>query len=98
MRNGRHIGAARTRSFQTLAIAALLRGEGKHLLDMLPIDQIVEPCLEIFRPEISIVDVISVLPDVAAKQRPAAVNERVLAVRGLGDLELAVLRCKPAPA
>src|SRR5215210_3980069 len=65
---------------------------------MLPIHQIVEPGLEIFRPEIPVVDVIGMLPDVAAEQGPAAMRQRVLAVRSLGDRKLAVLQREPAPA
>jgi hypothetical protein len=38
------------------------------------------------------------LPHVDAEDRRAAVDERVLAVRGLGDLELAVLHRHPGPA
>src|SRR6516162_2316134 len=52
----------------------------------------------LFRPEIAIVDVVSVLPYVAAKQRPAAVNQRVLAVGCLGNFELPILQREPAPA
>src|SRR6476620_2565912 len=45
-----------------------------------------------------LVDVVGVLPDVAAENRRRAVNQRALAVRGLGDFELAVLDRQPAPA
>src|SRR4051794_6942327 len=38
------------------------------------------------------------LPDVAAEDRKSAVHQRILAVRGLGDFELAVLDLQPAPA
>ena len=66
---------------------------------MLPVDEIVEPGFEIFRPRVAVVDVIGVLPNIAAEQRPAAMNERVLAVRRLGHFELAVLvEGEPAPA
>src|SRR6476620_1389827 len=86
------------KSPQIAAFSALLRRECEHLLDVIPVDQIVEPGLEVFWPEIAIVDVIRVLPHVAAKQRPAAMNKRVLAVWRLGDFELAVLEREPAPA
>src|SRR5262245_11297288 len=58
----------------------------------------VEPGVEIFRPLVAIVYVVGVLPHIAAKKRPAAVHERILAVRSLGDFELAVLDRQPAPA
>src|SRR6476469_8164815 len=86
------------KSPQIAAFSALFRRECEHLLDVVPVDQIVEPGFEILWPQIAIVDVIRMLPDVAAKQRPAAVNQRVLAVRSLGDLELAFLEREPAPA
>jgi hypothetical protein len=40
----------RCKSPETGAIGALLRRQSEHLLDVIPIDQIVEPSLEIFRP------------------------------------------------
>src|ERR1700736_4776065 len=92
------IAMNRWKSPQIAAISALFRRESEHLLDVVPIDQIVEPGLEIFRPQVAIVDVIGVLPHVAAEQRPAAMNKWVLAVRCLGDFELAVLQREPAPA
>src|SRR6476646_8742740 len=92
------IATNRCKSPQIAALSTLFWREFEHLLDVIPVDQIFEPGLEVFWPEIAIVDVIRVLPHVAAKQRPAAMNKRVLAVWRLGDFELAVLEREPAPA
>src|SRR5258708_27666256 len=45
-----------------------------------------------------VVDVVGVLPDVAAEDRRGAMDQRAFAVRGLGDFQLAVLDLQPAPA
>jgi len=57
--------------------------------DMLPVDEIVEPGLEVLRPRI--IDVIAVLPDIDAKDRLRSVHQRVLAVGSLLNFEFAVL-------
>src|ERR1700733_13230342 len=54
--------------------------------------------LQIIRTAVAIVDVVGVLPDVAAEDRRGAMHQWALAVRGLGDFELAVLDLQPAPA
>src|SRR6516165_8585155 len=82
-----------------------LRGEGeewllpgKHLRHMFPIDEMVHERLEVVRPAVAIIDVVGVLPDVAAQDGPRAMHQRVLAVRRLGDRDLAILDGKPTPA
>src|SRR5262249_25887385 len=74
------------------------RREREHLLDVSPVDEMVEPSFEIFRPFVAVVDVIGVLPHVDAKDWPAALDKRVLTVWRLGHLELAILDGKPRPA
>src|SRR6266478_8477019 len=54
--------------------------------------------LQIVRTAVAIIDVVGMLPDVAAEDRGGAMNQRALAVRRLGDFELAVLDLQPAPA
>src|SRR5262245_7931149 len=54
--------------------------------------------LQVIRTTVAVVDVVGVLPDVAAEDRGRAVHQRVFAVRRLGDLELATLDREPAPA
>src|ERR1700737_3140590 len=54
--------------------------------------------LEIIRAAVAIIDVIGMLPDVAAEDRRGAMHQRALTVRGLGDFKLAVLDLQPAPA
>src|ERR1700758_1263594 len=56
-----------------------------HLGDVLPIDHMVHESLEVVRPPVAVIDVVGVLPHVAAEDRLAAVHQRVLAVGGLGD-------------
>src|SRR6476620_6212326 len=65
---------------------------------MLPVHQMVEKCLQIVRSPISIVNVIGMLPNVAAEYRRCAVHERILAVGRLADDQLAVLHRDPGPA
>ena len=92
------IAMNRCKSPQIAAFSALFRRECEHLLDVIPVDQIVEPGLEVFWPEIAVVDVISVLPHVAAKQRPAALNQGVLAGGRIGDFGLAARERDASPA
>src|SRR5271166_5478188 len=58
----------------------------------------VDPRSEVVWSAVAVVDVIGMLPHVDAEDRLAAMDERVLAVRRLGDLDLAVLEAEPAPA
>src|SRR3954452_24080323 len=67
-------------------------------LDVFPVDEVFHERLEIVGTAVAVVDVIGVLPDVAAQDRGGTVHQRIIAVRGLGDLELAVLDLEPAPA
>src|SRR5690606_23853617 len=57
------------------------------LLDIFPVDQVVDEGLEILRTGVAVVDVVGVLPHVDAEDRLGARNERRLAVRGLRDHE-----------
>ena len=43
------------------------QGRYREFLDMLPVDEIIEPGLEVFGPGVAIVDVIAVLPHIAAE-------------------------------
>ena len=54
--------------------------------------------LEVVRPAVAVIDVVGVLPDVAAEDRLGALHQRAFAVGGLHDRELAVLDGDPAPA
>src|SRR5512139_1660183 len=67
-------------------------------LHVFPVHEVLDERLEVVRAAVAIVDVVGVLPDVAAEDRGGAVHQRILAVRGLGDFELAVLDLQPAPA
>src|ERR1700759_5843862 len=75
-----------------------LSGLFEQLLDVFPVHQMIDERLQIVRTAVAIIDVVGVLPDVAAEDRRGAMNQRALAVRGLGDLQLAVLDRQPAPA
>src|SRR4249919_1450768 len=70
----------------------------EQFVDIVPVDQMIAKRLQIVRAAVAVVDVVGVLPDVTAENRRRAVNQRALAVRGLGDFELAVLDRQPAPA
>ena len=52
----------------------------QHGLDVLPVDEIVEPGLEVFRARVAIVDVVAVLPDVDAEDWRGSVHERIFAI------------------
>src|SRR6185312_10083026 len=73
-------------------------GFPEQLFDVLPVHEVFQERLQIVGPAVAIVDVVGVLPDVAAEDRGGAVHQRILAVRRLGDFELAVLHLEPAPA
>src|SRR6187549_2378399 len=73
-------------------------GLAVHLLDVVPVDQAVPERLEVFRPGVAVVDVIGVLPDIAAEDRARALDQRAFAVGRLVDHQLAVLDGDPAPA
>src|SRR3982751_5737166 len=70
----------------------------EQLVDIVPVDQVIAERLQIVGTAVAIVDVVGVLPDVAAEDRRRAMDQRAFAVRGLGDFELAVLDRQPAPA
>src|SRR4029078_1171540 len=73
---------------------------GERLVDLFPIDQVVPERLEILRTGIAVVDVIGVLPHIAAKDRRETFDQRALAVRRLLDRQFVFLAGKsnPAPA
>ncbi len=81
-----------------LVEAALTLQRFVQLEDVIPVDEIVDEGFQVFRTRVAIVDVIGMLPHIDAEDRGCAVDERVLAVRGLGDFQLAVLHGKPGPA
>src|SRR2546430_11912974 len=70
----------------------------EQLVDIVPVDQIIAERLQIVGTAVAVIDVVGVLPDVTAEDRGRAVDQRALAVRRLGDFELAVLDRQPAPA
>src|SRR6476660_9063175 len=70
----------------------------EQLVDVVPVHEVFQERLEIIRTAVAVVDVIGVLPDVAAEDRRGAMHQRILAVRRLGDFELAALDLQPAPA
>src|SRR5712671_2062501 len=88
---------ARTNEKGGSSAAALQNGLPKRsdlreqLVDILPVDEMIDERLQIIRTAVAIVDVVGVLPDVAAENRDGAVHQRVFAIRRLGDFELAVL-------
>src|SRR6266853_6476157 len=76
----------------------LASGFREQLVDMLPVHQMIDKRLQIVRTAVAIIDVVGVLPDVAAEDRRRAMHQRIFAVGGLGDFELAILDLQPAPA
>src|SRR5260370_41890696 len=70
----------------------------EQFVDIVPVDQVIAERLQIVGTAVAVIDVVGMLPDVAAEDRGCAVDQRALAVRGLGDFELAVLDRQPAPA
>src|SRR5690554_6717141 len=88
----------RCRRAKSAALGIELARLLEQLVDVVPVDQIVDEGLEILRPGIAVVDVVAVLPDVDAEDRRAAVDQRVLAIGCLADLQLAVLDGQPGPA
>src|SRR5215203_1505497 len=67
-------------------------------LDLVPVHELVEERRHVLGPAILVVDVISMLPDVDAQDRPHAVHQRILAVRRFQHLELNALYRQPSPA
>src|SRR6476659_5532591 len=70
----------------------------EQLVDVIPVHEVFQERLEIVRAAVAVVDVVGVLPDVAAENRRGAMHQRILTVRRLGDFELAALDLQPAPA
>src|ERR1700681_5087963 len=73
-------------------------GLREQLVDIFPVDEIIDERLQIIRAAVAIIDVVGMLPDVDAEDRGRAMHQRVFAVRRLGDFELAVLHRQPSPA
>src|SRR5712675_857156 len=73
-------------------------GLREQLVDILPVNEMIDEGFQIVRTAVAIVDVVGVFPDVAAEDRDRAMHQRVLAVRCLGDFEFAVLDLQPAPS
>src|SRR5215831_867322 len=69
-----------------------------HFGDIVPIDQVIDEGLEIVRSSVAVVYVVTVLPNIAAKDRPRAVDQRALAIGGFHDFDLADADGEPAPA
>src|ERR1700730_18103466 len=90
-----HSGAMRSIEPGMTESASGLR---EQLIDILPVHQMIDKCLQIIRAAIAIIDVIGVLPDVDAEDRRGAMHQRVFAIGGLGDFKLAVLHRQPSPA
>jgi hypothetical protein len=57
----------------------------------------IEERLEVVGASVAIVNVVGMLPDVAAEDRLGAMHQRILTVRRLHHCDLAVLHRKPAP-
>src|SRR5688500_8589090 len=85
-----------TRGGRVAAFASASGGET--LRDELPIDEIVDEGLQVVRPTVLVVEIVGVLPHVDAEQGLLAMDQRVLAVRRLGDLELPAVLDEPGPA
>ena len=76
----------------------LFLGVMQTLFYVTPVDEVIEPALEVFGAGIAVVYVVAVLPDVAAENRCGAVNERVFAVGGFHDFQFVVFQREPRPA
>src|SRR6202049_2788507 len=78
-----------------VARSASLCGELRHIL---PVHQIIDEGLEVVRPAVAIVDVVGVLPYVAAEYRLGTMHQWILAIGRLHHDDLATLDREPAPA
>src|SRR5260370_39148710 len=70
----------------------------EHLGDVLPVDQMIQERLEVIWPPIAVVDIVGVLPHIAAEDRLGAVHEGIFPGRRPHDDELAALQGQPTPA
>src|SRR5216683_1666593 len=70
----------------------------KELLDIVPVHHVVEERLEVVGAPVAVVDVIGVLPHVAAKDRFCPMHQGVFAIRRFHYGELSVLDREPGPA
>src|SRR5690606_14741869 len=86
-------GSAAALQFTTASSALHLN----QAFDVLPIYEVVEPCLEVLGTSVAVVNVVAVLPHIAAENRLAAVHQRIFAVGRLRHLELAVVDGEPSP-
>src|SRR5476651_2517305 len=87
-----------SRSYRPSNSSPEASGLGKQLVDIFPVHQMVEKRLQIIRAAVAVVDVIGMLPDVAAENRRRTVHQRAFAIRRLGDFKLAALDRQPTPA
>src|SRR6516164_1144020 len=69
----------------------------QHGLGVFPVDEIVEPGLEVLGASVAVIDVVAVLPDIDAEDWRSAVHQRVFAVGRLLHLELSVFDDEPGP-
>src|SRR5262245_40447630 len=69
-----------------------------HLLDVFPIYQMIEKRLDVIRPPVAVVDIVRVLPNIAAQNRFGTVHQWVLAIRRFSHSNLAVLDGQPSPS
>src|SRR5512147_2058622 len=89
-------GAAPAAPFNVTAMSLSQLREQR--LDVFPIDEVLDERLQVVGTAVAVVDVVGVLPDIAAEDRHAAMHQRAFAVRRLHDFELAALHGEPAPA
>src|SRR5437879_12840499 len=58
----------------------------------------VEKGLDEIGPPVLVIEIVGVLPDIAGQEGRLPERDRVDAIQGVGDLELAFVRDKPSPA
>src|SRR6266850_8432840 len=81
---GRQPGCCRPR-IRRVANSPLRRsGFREQLVDILPVDQMIDKRLQIVRAAIAIIDVVGMLPDVDAEDRRGAMDQRAFAIGRLG--------------
>src|SRR6476646_9234782 len=89
--------SGKSREVRSFALG-LLGCRNEHFFDVLPVHQVIEERLEIVGPPIAIIDIIGMLPHVAAENWRCTVNKRVFAIRRLADDQFSVLDREPRPA
>src|SRR5689334_7900910 len=81
---------------QSSAIGLLGR-RCEHFFYVLPVHEVIQERLEIVGPPIAVVDVIGVLPYVAAEDRRRSVNERIFAIRRFAHDQFSIFHGEPGP-